>query len=143
VKAYSIDLRVRVLAERDGGAEVRETAEAFDVSESFIWKLLQRRSATGAIGPKPHPGRTPTWPAHADRIREGVERTPDATLKELRERLNLPISETTLWRALKAMKLTLKKSAAGRRAGPARREGEARRVAGENPRSGRGSPCLH
>ena len=125
MEAYSMDLRVRVLDERDGGAEVRETAEAFGVGESWIWKLLRRRRETGAIGPQPHPGRTPTWPAHADRIREQVERTPDASLGELRRQLNLPISETTLWRALKAMKLTLKKSAAGRRAGPSRREGGA------------------
>ena len=125
VEAYSMDLRVRVLDERDGGAEVRETAEAFGVSESWIWKLLRRRRETGAIDPKPHPGRTPTWPAHAERIRAEVERTPDATLSELRERLNLPISEPTLWRALKAMKLTLKKSVARRRAGPPRREGRA------------------
>ena len=122
MEAYSMDLRVRVLEERDGGGQVRETSEAFGVSESFLWKLLRRRRETGEIGPKRHPGRTPIWPAHADRIREAVARTPDASLKELRERLNLPISETTLWRALNAMKLTFKKSAAGRRAGPARRE---------------------
>ena len=125
MEAYSMDLRVRVLGERDGGAEVREAAEAFGVSESWIWKLLARRRDTGEIGPKRHPGRPPTWTAHAQSIREAVALTPDASLKELRERLNLPISETTLWRALNAMKLTLKKSAARRRAGPARREGGA------------------
>ena len=125
MESYSMDLRVRVLDERDGGAEVRETAEAFGVGESWIWKLLRRRRETGSIEPQPHPGRTPTWPAHAQSIRQEVDRTPDASLGELRRQLNLPISETTLWRALKAMKLTLKKSAAGRRAGPSRREGGA------------------
>lgn len=125
MEAYSMSVRLCVLGERDGGAPASEISLAQNVSESFIWKLLRRRRETGEIGPKRHPGRTPTWPAHAESIREAVALTPDASLKELRERLKLPISETTLWRALNAMKLTLKKSAAGRRAGPARREDRA------------------
>jgi transposase len=42
-----------------------------------------------------------------------VEEQPDATLNELRQRLGVSVSLTTLWTTLKKLGMTLKKSPAG------------------------------
>jgi transposase len=88
----------------------RAVATKFSVSESFVRKLKQQRRQTGGIAPRP-PGRKrpPDWAAHADRIRAACRERPDATLEELRRALGLPCSAATLCRALKALRLTLKK----------------------------------
>ena len=44
------------------------------------------------------------------RLRRLVERQPDATLRELKERLGVTISNGAMIRALRELKLTLKKN---------------------------------
>ena len=110
MRAYSPDLRERILADCDRGLTTRAVATKYTVSESFVRKLKQQRRQTGAIGPRsPGRKRPPDWLAHADRIRAGCRDRPDATLEELRRALGLPFSAATLCRALKALRLTLKK----------------------------------
>jgi transposase len=122
MKAYSMDLRERVLADCDGGMEARQVAVKYRVSESWIRRLKQRRRETGETAPRPCRNRQGAkWLAHADRIKELVGCQPDVTLRELAERLGHALSGQTLSRALRALGLTLKKSPARRRAGPARR----------------------
>ena len=122
MEAYSTDLRERVLADCDGGMKTKKAAKKYRVSPAWVRRLKQRRRETGSIAPTPHTVPPPSWTARAADIRRQVERTPDATLSELRDKLKLDVSTPTLCRALQALKLTLKKSAAGGRAGPARRE---------------------
>lgn len=122
MKTYSMDLRERVLADCDGGIKTKKVAVKYRVSPAWVRRLKQRRRETGGFGPKTGPTRVPSWLPHVERIRRAVESAPDATLVELRERLRLKIGISTLCRALQALKLTFKKSAAGLRAGPARRE---------------------
>jgi len=113
MRAYSADLRERVLAACDDGVGTAEVAEAFAVSESWVRRLRQRRREIGTTAPRVPARRPPGWASHADRIRDQVRATPDATLAELRGRLGLDVSLPTLCRALKALRLTLKKSPAG------------------------------
>ena len=47
-----------------------------------------------------------------DNIRYGA---PDATLEELRDRLGLAVALSTLWRAVNALGLSVKKKPSGRR----------------------------
>lgn len=109
MKAYSMDLRERVLQDCDGGLEVRQVAVKYRVSESWIWR--QRRRETGEVAPrKAGPKRPPPWRAYADVLARGVREQPDVTLQELRRRLSLPLSVATVCRALQALQLTLKKS---------------------------------
>lgn len=125
MEAYSMDLRERVLADCDAKMKTGKVAKMYRTSTAWVRRLKQRRRETGVIAPLPHTVPPPSWTARADDIRRQVERTPDATLGELRDKLKLKISVPTLCRALQTLKLTLKKSAAGRRAGPTRREGPA------------------
>ena len=52
MKAYSMDLRRRTLRMCDAGRTTREVARAFDVSESWIRKLKQRRREDNTVGPR-------------------------------------------------------------------------------------------
>ena len=110
MKASSPDLRQRVLADCDAGMATDEGAAKYRVSASWIRRLKRRRRETGSTAPKPQRhGPKPGWADHADRIAEAVRQTPDATLDEHRQRLGLGFSASTLWRALKALGLTVKK----------------------------------
>jgi transposase len=120
-----MDLRQRVLAACDGGLTTSEVAEEFSVSTAWVRRLKQRRAGDEVPAPIAPRRPPPVWAAHADRIRAQVRATPDATLCELKARLGLGCSLATLCRALRALKLTRKKSPAGGRAGPPRRPGQA------------------
>ena len=121
MRAYSIDLRERVLADCGVGMTTRAVATKYRVSASWVRRLKQRRAATGETAPRS--GRTgprPSWEAYADRLRAAIADDPDATLKELKSRLGLAAALSTLWRAVAALGLTLKKSRPPRPSRPAR-----------------------
>jgi transposase len=110
VRAYSPDLRQRVLADCDAGMPTPEVAAKYRVSAPWVRRLKQRRRQTGSDAPKPQRhGPRPSWSEHADRIAASIREAPDATLEEHRERLGLGLSASTLWRAIKALGLTVKK----------------------------------
>jgi len=106
--AYSQDLRQRVLdaVERHEGS-LRQIARRFVVSLSFVVRLLQLHRRTGSIDPKPPGGGHPAalGPDDLERLKELVRQQPDATLKELRQRLGASCSLTTIWRALEKLRL--------------------------------------
>src|SRR3954452_22977782 len=88
MKAYSMDLRERVVAACDACDATREQIAArFSVSVSWIRDLMRRRRKTGSIAPKPHGGgRPPAFAAEAaQRLRAAVDADDDATLAELAE----------------------------------------------------------
>lgn len=113
MRAYSIDLRERVLADFDSGMGNDAVARKYRVSSRWVFKLRQQRSETGEIAPRRgKTGPKPKLAAHLDQLLELVQQQPDATLSELRERLGVPVSLATVWLALKKLGLTLKKSSA-------------------------------
>lgn len=68
-RAYSMDLRKRVVAARDAGQKTAEVAQRFGVSPAWVRRLLQRRRQTGNIAARQgKPGRKPklaanqSWP---------------------------------------------------------------------------------
>src|SRR3954447_18027688 len=109
---YSPDLRQRVLdaiARKEGS--LRQIACRFVVSLSFVVRLLQLHRRTGSIDPKPPGGGHPAAlaPDDLERLRELVRQQPDATLKELRQRLGVSCSLTAIWRALEKLRLSRQK----------------------------------
>lgn len=56
MKAYSKDLRLRVLAAVDWGMPRAQVAKTFGVSVSTIKRYLRLRRETGDVQPKPIPG---------------------------------------------------------------------------------------
>jgi transposase len=108
--AYSPDLRHRVLADCDRGLSTRAVATKYSVSESWVRRLKQRRRQTGEVAPRtPVPGPPPSWLAYAEALRAAIRATPDATLEELRDQLQLTVAISTLWRAVAALGLRVKK----------------------------------
>jgi transposase len=114
MKAYSMDLRERVLAACDAGRGTRAVAAAFSVSEAWVRRLKQRRRETGAVSPtRQRHGPLPAAVTHADAIRAAVREHPDATLDEYRRRHGLRLSRSALARAVAALGLSRKKSRSG------------------------------
>lgn len=117
MKAYSIDLRERVVAACDAGGATREQIAArFSVSVVWIRKLLRRRREAGSIGPRPHRGgRPPAFDSEAAaRLRDAVRAENDATLEELARAAGVTCGPSAVHRALARLGITRKKSRGGR-----------------------------
>ena len=107
-RAYSQDLRDRVLAAYDRGMPTQQIAELFGVSKAWARRLKQRRSETGETTPRPSGGARVIKIDRA-RLAALVEAHPDATLKQLRSMLGIRCAESAVCTALKKMGLTFKK----------------------------------
>ena len=117
MKAYSTDLRERVVAACDARDATRDQIAArFAVSVAWIRKLIRQRRQTGSIAPKPHGGgQAPAFDADADRrLRDAVRADDDATLKELAGATGVSCCASAVHRALARLGLTRKKSRGGR-----------------------------
>jgi transposase len=111
-QAYSQDLRDRVLAAAGSAAVV---GARFGVSRSYVIKARQRRDRQGEICAGPQRSHTPAKLAgHEVALSQHVHSAPDATLAELVQwastELGICVSIKAMWKRLKALDLTLKKS---------------------------------
>ena len=115
MKAYSMDLRKRVLAMCDAGRTTREVARAYDVSEPWVRRLKQRRREEGIIGPRPSGGRRHGHfdTVRLEQLRRWLRQHPDATLEWLLGRvegkMGLRCSVMAVCRAVKKLGWSLKK----------------------------------
>ena len=119
-QSYSTDLRSRVLAAIDGGTSAKAAAQLFQVSLSYIYKALGRRSATGETEARPQRNQqTLKLAGHHAAIAAEVALRPDVTLDELRAWLlathDITASLGLMHKTLARLGLTLKKSRGGRR----------------------------
>jgi transposase len=105
---YSQDLRERVLAAYDRGEQTKQIAWTFQVSPAWARRLKQTRRETGRTAPLPMGGAT-VVKIDMVRLAELVKEQPDATLKELRERLGNVCSESAVCMALGRLGLSYKK----------------------------------
>jgi transposase len=121
MKPHPLELRQRIVA-AVGRQEhtIEEVAALFEVSERYVYKLLQLHRETGDLSPLPHGGGAVLKLDEAKllKLAEIVAQFPDATLGELsellRRRCRLSVSINTVWRGLQQIDFTLKKSPAGR-----------------------------
>lgn len=113
MQTYSMDLRERVVDayDRKTGTQ-EEVAARFNVSVSWLKKLLRFRLAIGSIAPKPHGGgQTPKFSGERlEELKKFVEQDPGATLAELLERSKVDASIMAVHRALERLGCHLKKS---------------------------------
>ena len=110
-KPYSMDLRARVATGYDEGGKPKDLAQRFRLSLRTVHRLLERRRETGSIEPlHGKPGPKPVLEEHVERLQKIVSKRPDATLEELRQELGIKVGISTLWRGLRDLGLTLKKS---------------------------------
>ena len=114
MKAYSPDLRAKILAAVDDGMTQREAARTFRVGISTIKRYAQQRRLTGHLDPKPHPGRPPTIrPEQRELLWAQVAEDPAAFLDEQcarwAERTGIRVSIATMSREIRRLGWTRKK----------------------------------
>lgn len=137
-KAYSADMRERVIARVASGASRREAAEHYEISAStaVIWTKCFHE--TGRCAAKPRGGSTSPLEARADFLLGLIADQPDLTLNEvvsaMRKR-RIRGSRTAVWRFFERHRITFKKKLArggagarGRSAGTAALDARARHV---------------
>lgn len=86
--AYSQDLRDRVLKAYDRGMASKQIADLFAVSRAWVRRVKQRRRENGQISSRPMGGLR-VVKIDLEQLRTLVARTPDATIKELHQQLQL------------------------------------------------------
>src|SRR5690349_24512523 len=109
MKPYSMDLRQRVIDACDAGQGTKQVAKTFKVSPAWVRRLKQHRRERGDIVPR-NGGGSRGRKIDRDRLADLVRQQPDATLVELRDRLGVAVTAWSVCRALKALRLTYKKS---------------------------------
>lgn len=107
-----MDLRERVAQaydQKQGSQE--EVAERFGVSVSWVEKLLRRRREANSIAPRQGGGdyRSVFVAKDLEKLRQIVDKHPDATLAELQQLCGIACSYVAVWRALKKLGYTRKK----------------------------------
>ncbi len=107
-RAYSQDLRDRVLSACDRGLKTKQVVEAFAVSPAWVRRVKQRRRENGETSARPMGGPR-VIKIEMIRLAKLVTEQPDATVAELRQRLRVQCSESGVTMALKRLGLTLKK----------------------------------
>jgi len=123
-RAYSMDLRERVVGAVLSGSTVREAASQFGVAVSTVVKWTQLKRATGNVSPKKVGGhRQPILREQAHIfIVQRIAEKPDLTVRALQAELKdqgLKISHDTVWKCLKAEDLSCKKNRVRKGAGTA------------------------
>ena len=118
MKAYSMDLRERVIDACDSGIGTNEVAETFSVSTAWVRRLKQRRREIGHFGPKQQRrGSIPILSKHEDKIAKIIAEKPDSTSKEIAEKLgelSVKVSRQTVDVAVKRLGYRYKKRLFGR-----------------------------
>jgi transposase len=116
MKAYSVDLRERVVASVESGeCNIPAAARRYKVSEPTIERWLARKRSIGTCAPLPYAGGPTRKLARAEAvIRAAVKAQPDATLQELCERVEkktkIKSNSSMMYRELVRLKLPRKKS---------------------------------
>ena len=120
-KAYSMDLRERIVEFVEAGNTHRSAAKQFHVAISFVNLLMKRKRELGHIeafqaGGKRH-GKLD---AVKDYLIKQVSEQKDITLFELRDELaeqGVEVAPSSIWRFLKRLGLSHKKNTVRNRAG--------------------------
>lgn len=113
-RAFSNDLRERVVAAVEAGEATRSVARRFGIAVSTVVKWHQRWRETGSVKPAKMGGHRPfILDAYRDFIVEEVARTPQLTLSKLQDMLakrGVKVSHDTVWRFLRRQGLSFKKN---------------------------------
>ncbi len=114
MKAYSPDLRLKILAAVDADMSKSEAARTFRVGLSTVKRYVRQRRETGSIMPHTAPGAAPRIPAsHYPALIAQLTAHPDATLDEhcvlWEERSGVRVSNPTMSRMQRRVGWTRKK----------------------------------
>lgn len=122
-RAYSEDLRRRVVADTDQGLSLRAVAEKYSVSPSFVSKLTRVWRREGSVASRQVGGyKRHALAEHADAIRRQLAEQNGMTLVELRDwaqtALDVRVHISSVDRFVRSLGYRYKKNAAGLRTRP-------------------------
>ena len=114
MRAYSRDLRERIVRAVDQGRSQREAARLFGVGVSSVKRYLGQRARTGSLERRPIPGGPRRIRAEQEAsLRARIEAAPEATLAEQcawwEGEQAQRVSGPTMWRAIRRLGWTRKK----------------------------------
>ena len=122
VRAYSVDLRERVVAAVTAGETCRAVSARFGVSVASVVKWSQRARRTGSVAPdkfgRPRPF---VLEPHRDWVLGRIADKPDLTIQALVDELadrGVKASRFAVWNFLRRETISFKKKPARGRAGP-------------------------
>jgi transposase len=131
-RAYSMDLRERVVAAVEAGRSRRAVAKLFRVGAATVIRWMQRQVSSGSCAAKAMGGkRRAVLLSERDWLLARIAVAPDLTVRGLRAELaarGTKVSYDAVWRFLGSEGLSFKKNSARRRAGSHRRRPQARAV---------------
>jgi transposase len=115
--ALSMDIREKVMKAVAGGMSRRQAAARFDIGPATAVRWAKRVETTGEVAPLKMGGdrRSQRIEAHADFILAQIEKKPDMTIMELREKIRerhgvgVGVGYGTVWRFLARHRITRKK----------------------------------
>ena len=115
-KAYSLDLRERVVSAVLAGQSCRVVARTFGVSVASVVKWVQRYRATGSVAPGQMGGHKPRrLEAERGWLLARLAAQPDLTVRALADELatrGIIVGHVVVWNLLRREKLTHKKKRA-------------------------------
>jgi transposase len=124
MKAYSLDLRQRVVAAYEAGqTTIKDVAERFSVGATFVKKMLKQKRDQGAVQAPAHGGgkKRSLDEQNLKVLRGWLKKEPDLTLRQLQEKLlsekKKSVSIAALGVSLQRERLTRKKNQSSRRKG--------------------------
>lgn len=122
-RAYSEDLRRRVVADTDQGLSIRAVAQKYTVSPSFVSKLTRRWRREGSVASRQIGGyKRHALAEHAEAIRRQLAEQTDMTLVELRDWaqavLSVRVHLSSVDRFLRSLGYRYKKNATSLRTRP-------------------------
>ena len=116
-RAYSEDLREKVISHIMSGCSKREAAKVFNIGEATAYTWLRLHKA-GSLKPK----KRIDYPRKVDeqKLKDYMEQNPDHTLKQIGQALGLKFQNVATW--LKRLKITRKKRPRSIKSATKRRE---------------------
>lgn len=112
-KAYSSDLRARVIDAIEAGASRREAAERYEISASVVIIWAQRWEETGSVAAKSSGGSTSPLEEHAEFLLGLIAKQPDLTLDEIVAAMGkrrIAGSRSGVWRFFDRRNISFKKN---------------------------------
>jgi transposase len=114
MKAYSSDLRTKIMDAVDAGMTKSEAARTFRVGLATIKRYAALRREQGTLVPKPHPGRSPTiGPEQQELLWAQLTEHPAAYLDEhcalFAQQTGIVVSTSTMSRVIRKLGWTRKK----------------------------------
>src|SRR5271166_5892136 len=114
MRAYSTDLKERLVRAVAEGQPMREAARRFDVCVNTVKRAVVQARETGSLERKPIPGYPRRiGPQQEAALRAHLEAAPNATVLEhcawWAEQYGQQLSEATMWRAIRRLGWTHKK----------------------------------